>query len=182
MLAANGHAEDKGEVLQAALNVGHSLKVLASNLPCTVMNDKAKLSPGDVPALCIQSLSAGGGGNLKKTPAKSGSVTKNKVADAKGSAKRKNMRVEEEEEMWESEDLGDESVGGDDDDEEEEVPVKKSAKKSKSATPATKTANTPMKSKTPANTPMKSKTPGDSSKTLKTPGKTPKKTPGKTPK
>ena len=40
LLAANGHAQDKPEIVQAALNVAHSIKVLAANLPCRVVNDK----------------------------------------------------------------------------------------------------------------------------------------------
>ena len=102
-LAANGHAQDGGELLQAALNLAHSVKVLASNLPCRVVNDGKVLEADAVPALCIQRLEAAagagvGGGARRKTPkAKAASVSKVEGAARAGASAAKKRKKEEEE-------------------------------------------------------------------------------------
>ena len=46
VLAANGHAPHKAELTQGALNLAHSIKILAGNLPCRVVSRSAPLLPG----------------------------------------------------------------------------------------------------------------------------------------
>ena len=168
VLAANGHAQDKGELVQAALNVGHSIKILAGNLPCRVVNvkDKTPLAPGEVPALCIAMLTAARAGGGKKTVAKSAAKSVDMAKDS--AAKRKRMQVVQV-------DSGDDS-GGDSGSGEEEVKVVKV--KTPSKTPFSTPVNAAKKhAKTPAKT-LSSKTPAKKTPSSKIPAK---KSPGKTP-
>ena len=149
MLAANGHAPHKGEMVQAALNLAHSIKILAGNLPCRVVSSSSPLPPSAVPCICIEMLQAGGGAGakgskVKKTPARTPSKTaavQAKDAPKSGTLENRKRRAVEEEEEAEAASAGEEDAdgsGGEEGEEEEAVTNETSAKKKrhKTQTPA----------------------------------------------
>jgi hypothetical protein len=148
VLSVNGHAQEKGELLQAALNLSHSIKTLAGNLPCRVVQEKAALAPHQVPSLCVEFLQAAArraGGVAKKSSAtpKSSAMSKSS-ATPKSSAKSK-----PDAELVAS---AKRKSGADEEDEDEDAHAQlqvKSAKKGKTNLPA------PAKQK-PVKTPAKS--------------------------
>ena len=145
VLVANGHAPEKGELVQAALNLGHGIKVLAGNLPCRVVRGAAPLPAGGVPCLCVEMLEAGVGGKSSKTPAKTASSKKRGAAAVVEALP---------------------SKAGGDSEEEEETAVVKSAKKTKAA------AATPRESRTKSpGAKGNGSEPASKSRALGTPGK-----------
>ena len=142
ILAANGLEVDRGEMVQVALNVAHSIKVLAGNLPCRVVSDGGALSPRGVPELCIRLLETSRAGKgVKKTPSKA--AVKREVGSRDGaSAKKRREAVSEEEEAERGEGHCDEAAS-----------VSSKKRKASSKTPDTRTPKkeTPGR-KTPAST------------------------------
>jgi hypothetical protein len=153
VLAVNGHAQERGELVQAALNLSHSIKTLAGNLPCRVVQEKAALAPHQVPGLCVEMLHAAArkeGGAAKAGKARKSLAKSPPNAERVASAKRKS------------------AAGGEDADADADAELQvKSAKKGK-----------PTPKKTPAKPPPAAE---EAAGARKTPAKTPAKTPGKTP-
>jgi hypothetical protein len=169
VLVANGHAPEKGELVQAALNLGHGIKVLAGNLPCRVVKGAVPLPAGSVPCLCVEMLEASMcmGGKGSKTPAKTASSKKRAAAVV----------------------AAPQSNAGGDSEEEEEPAVVKSAKKVKTAvtTPSESRTKGTVATGNDSDAASKRRAPGTPGKGGKTTVKTPqrgsaKKDPGgKTP-
>lgn len=197
VLAANGHPAHKGELVQAALNLGHSIKILAGNLPCRVVRGGAPLPASDVPALCIELLQAGAGGPGMKTPTKIPSRAKDGKKSG-ASDKRKRAAVAEEPSGSEEQEAG----GSAEDRDGGEPAGSKSSKKNRSAgsktpdaaaslserrksqalaapaTPASRSAKAQRKAREAPAMAGEADGSGSARKTKKTPGK---KTPAKTP-
>ena len=168
VLDANGHSPEKGELVQAALNLGHSIKILAGNLPCRVVREKAPLAPHQVPALCIQLLQEGTGRGTKgggkcKTPKDAGkSANKSATKRKSTGAAQERMAVDEAGDEHE----GAERAGDSGEDDVMVKSVKKSKSSEKKAPPTPQSSARAKAAATPARTPGKA---------AKTPAKTPAK-------